>query len=112
MVNVKAIFDGTDIVFKDKINFNTPHMVIVTYYDKPDEGVIKNGVLNLNIYNVRTMFDGSKVNFVMNIERKLPMDVMVTFLGKDEENVTQSILEQITIDSGAYSYLFGPSKGS
>ena len=37
MLSVKAIYDGKELKFKEKIKINTPHEVIVTFLDEPED---------------------------------------------------------------------------
>jgi hypothetical protein len=39
MLSFKAIYDGKELKFKDKIKITTPHEVIVTFLDEPDKNI-------------------------------------------------------------------------
>ena len=39
MLSVKAIYDGKELKFSERIKINTPHEVIVTFLDEPDEEI-------------------------------------------------------------------------
>ena len=39
MLSVKAVYDGKELKFNEKIQINTPHEVIVTFLDEPEEDI-------------------------------------------------------------------------
>ncbi len=39
MLSLKAVYDGKDLIFIDRVKINTPHEVIVTFLDEPEEDI-------------------------------------------------------------------------
>ena len=39
MLSIKATYDGRELRFSEKLNINSPHEVIVTFLDEPEEDI-------------------------------------------------------------------------
>ena len=44
MLSVKAIYDGKELRFMEKVKVDTPHEVIVTFLDEPEEDITSSAI--------------------------------------------------------------------
>jgi hypothetical protein len=67
MLSVKAIYDGKELKFKEKIKVNTPHEVIVTFLDEPGDDITSNAVQQMAM-------EGGALNFLNEPEEDIYSD--------------------------------------
>jgi len=64
MLSVKAVYDGKEIRFHDSIKINTPHEIIVTFLEEPDEDITSSAVQKMAMY-------GGAFDFLNNEEEDI-----------------------------------------
>ena len=67
MLSVKAVYDGKELKFTDKIRIDTPHNVIVTFLDEPGDDLTSAVIQQIAM-------EGGALTFLENPEEDIYSD--------------------------------------
>ncbi len=67
MLSVKAIYDGKELKFAEKVQIDTPHAVIVTFLDEPGDDITSDAMQQIAM-------EGESFTFLQNPEEDIYSD--------------------------------------
>jgi hypothetical protein len=67
MLSVKAVYDGKELKFNEEIHVRTPHAVIVTFLDEPNDEITSSLVQQIAA-------EGGSFNFLDNPDEDIYSD--------------------------------------
>ena len=67
MLSVKATYDGKQLKFRENIKIDSPHEVIVTFLDEPQEDITSSVIQSI-------VMEGGALNFLQDPEEDIYSD--------------------------------------